>query len=72
MEPTRAQRNSSLISEMKGIREDVAKLRYRIEQNSGHREAAIMLTLLQRVDHHAIDRLVELGLELKLEDSNQR
>lgn len=72
MEPTKAQKNSALINDLKGIREDIAKLKQRIETNHSSRETSIILTLLQEVDHHAVDRMLELGLTMKLEDSKEQ
>lgn len=69
MEPSKAQKNASLINDVKGIREDIAKLRHRIATGHNSRKTSIMVTLLEEVDHNAIDRLIELGLELKLEES---
>lgn len=68
MEPTKAQKNSASINGLKSIREDIAKLHARIASSQNSRETNIMLSLLQEADHHAIDRMCELGLTLKLEE----
>lgn len=67
MEPSAAQKNAPLINEVKSVREDVQKLIARLQSGSNARKTSIMISLLEEVDHHAIDRLVELGLTLKVE-----
>lgn len=72
MEPTKAQKNGALVNEMKSIREEIQKLTRRISSGGSSRKTSMMVTLLEELDHNAVDRLVELGMVLKLEDSNER
>lgn len=72
MEPTKAQKNLPIINDLKEVREDIRKLSERIAAKHNSAEAEAMVDLLQEADHKAIDRMVSLGLTLKLEDSSER
>ncbi|HET8709262.1 MAG TPA: hypothetical protein VFL85_03190 [Candidatus Saccharimonadales bacterium] len=70
MEPTKAQKNSALINEMKRVREAINAIYSKLDANS--REVALIRTHLEVADYYAIQRMVALGMSLKLEDSNER
>lgn len=69
MEATKAQKNASLINHIKEARQKIAALATDIEKTHKSAETDRLIEKLKEADHLAIDRLVELGLEVKLEEA---
>lgn len=71
MEPTKVQKNAGPINKLKGWREDLRKVREDISGSANSRKTSIVVSLLEEADHNLIDRMVELGMAVKIEDGNE-
>lgn len=72
MQPTKAQKNAAPINSLKQAREALTSVRETLESTHNSRKTSIVVSLLEEADHNLEDRMIELGMVKKLEDSNEQ